>query len=228
MTYREQWVGVSGLMVVWGVLVYVYVIDALPPQEIPLRFTSGQVAGDSTRKAPTESWEVKSLQAPVRELPATPKKNIFTAAALPPSPEVQAKRRVQRTQRKAFAAVAEGTPAVAIDPPASPPPPSPEELARQQEALAAQQAAQQEELRRRQLQEQMAQYRYLGYVSQQGVSKAFLGKGKEIYIMQQGDTLDGKFLVASIDAATVKLQTADAALETIIKLKKEENASSGT
>ncbi|MEQ1793148.1 MAG: hypothetical protein ABL970_03070 [Nitrospira sp.] len=226
MTDRTKWLGVSGLIVVWLALGYVYVIDVPPPQEVPLKFTSGRAAVDPIRKPPTENWEVKSLHAPVRELPATPKKNIFTAAALLPSPEAQAKRMAQRAHRKALVVAAEVQAAPSA--PYTPPPPSPEELARQQEELVVQQAKQQEELRRKQLQEQMAQYRYLGYVSQNGVSKAFLGKGKEIYIMRQGDTLDGKFLVAAIEAATVKLQTADAALETIIKLKKEENTLSGT
>jgi hypothetical protein len=51
---------------------------------------------------------------------------------------------------------------------------------------------------RKQVREQMGQYRYLGYVNQQGVQKAFVGKGKEIYIIRKGDTLDGKFSLVSL------------------------------
>lgn len=51
----------------------------------------------------------------------------------------------------------------------------------------------------------MGQYRYLGYLNQQGVYKAFVGKGNDIYIIRKGDKLDGKFLVASIDPTSVKL-----------------------
>lgn len=227
MTQQAKWLGVGGLVVVWLALVYVYVMDVPPPPEVPLKFKSGQAAADPIRKGPAESWDVKSLHAQVRELPATPKKNIFTAASLPLSPEAHAKVIALRNKHKALAAAAATVSATPPAPPA-PPPPSPEELARQQEERAAQAARQQEELRRKQLQEQMAQYRYVGYLNQNGVQKAFLGKGREIYIIRQGDTLDGKFLVAAIEASTVKIRAADSTLETIIKLKKEEAGASGT
>ena len=67
----------------------------------------------------------------------------------------------------------------------------------------------------------MGQYGYLGYLNQQGVQKAFVGKGKDIYILRTGDKLDGKFLVASIDPTTVKLKEPATSLETSIELKKD-------
>ena len=219
MTPQAKWFGVGGLGVVWLALLYVYVIDVPPPHEVPLKFTSGQVAADPTRNSRAESWEVKSLQAQVRALPTTPKKNIFAVASLPLSPDAQAKVLARRHQHKVSAA----PPA-----PPPPPPPSPEELAQQQEEQAAQAARQQEALRRTQLQEQMAQYRYLGYVNQGGVQKAFLGKGREIYILRQGDRLDGTFLVAAIDASTVKILDAESKLETVLTLKKDGSPASGT
>jgi hypothetical protein len=97
--------------------------------------------------------------------------------------------------------------------PAAPPGPTPEELAEQA-------ARQQEELNLRQLREQMGQYRYLGYLSQQGVEKAFVGKGKDISIIRKGDKLDGKFLVASIDPTSVKLKEPITSLETSLALTK--------
>lgn len=97
--------------------------------------------------------------------------------------------------------------------PPVPPPPTAEELAQQQEAL-----------RRQQLQEQMAQYRYLGYVDRNGVHQAFLGKGREVDIIREGDTLDGKFQVTLIEATSVKLLDADSKLETTLKLKREESS----
>ncbi len=74
----------------------------------------------------------------------------------------------------------------------------------------------------------MAQYRYLGYVNQNGVQKAFLGKGPEIYILRQGDMLDGQFVVESIDAMTVTITESTSKLETILTLKKEGASPSGT
>ena len=227
MTQRAKWLGVGGLVVVWLALLFVYFIDVPPPQEVPLKFKSGQAAADRIQRGPAESWDVKSLHAQIpRELPTTPKRNIFMSASLTLSPEVQAKVLALRKKHQALAAAA-ATVSASPAPPV-PLPPSPEELARRQEELAAQSARQQEELRRKQLQEQMAEYRYLGYVNQSGVQKAFLWKGREIYIIRQGDTLDGKFLVAAVEASTVKIRAADFNLETIIRLKKDEAGTSGT
>ncbi len=99
---------------------------------------------------------------------------------------------------------------------------------RQQEELAKQTARQQEQLRRQQFHEEMAQYRYLGYVNQSGMQKAILGKGREIHILRQGDTLDGQFVVVSIDATKVKITESTSKLETVLMLKKEGSPSSGT
>ncbi len=230
MTQRAKWLGAAGLVLVWLALLYVYIIDVPPPQEVPLKFTSGQTAVGPIQQGPTDSWAVKSLHAQVpHELSTTPKKNIFMVASLPLSQEAQEKAVALRKKQQHQAVVA-AAPIVDEAPPVPPAPlpPSPEELAQQQEALAAQVARQQEELHRKQLQEQMAQYRYLGYVSESGGQKAFLGKGREIYIIRQGDMLDGKFLVAAIEASMVKLRTADLSLETILKLNKEEGPAAET
>jgi len=219
MTQRAKWLGLGGLAVVWLALIYVYVIDVPPPQEVPLKYTSGRADAGTKQNGQIESWEVKSLHARVRELAAAPKKNIFAAAEAPPSPEARAKLAAAKKQK----APASATLVAAAPPvPAPPPPPSTEEIARQQQESAAQAARQQEELRRKQLQEQMAQYRYLGYLNQSGVHKAFLGKGREIYILRQGETLDGKFFISSIEATAVKITESASKLETILKLKKED------
>jgi hypothetical protein len=73
----------------------------------------------------------------------------------------------------------------------------------------------------------MGQYRYLEYVNQNGVNKAFLGKGREIYILQEGDTLEGKFQVSLIQATIVKLFDATSKLETTLKITKEESSATG-
>lgn len=224
MTQREKWWGLGGLVVLWAALIYVYILDVPPPQVVPLKYKSGGAVAGSVQKGSAEQWEVQSLHAQSRKLPTAPKKNIFAAAPVPLSPEAQAKLIGGKNRQKPLAAATAAVP----EPPPAPPPPSPEDMARQQEELAAQAARQQEELRRKQLQEQMAQYRYLGYLNQSGVQKAFLGKGREIYILRQGETLDGKFVVASIEAAAVRIMESASKLETTLKLKKEEAAASGT
>ncbi|MGH7255607.1 MAG: hypothetical protein ACREI3_07495, partial [Nitrospirales bacterium] len=84
----------------------------------------------------------------------------------------------------------------------APPPPSPEEIARQQ------------------ARQQLSQYRYVGYLIQAGESKAFLGKGREIYIVRTGDTVEGRVQVAAIEPTTVKLRDTPTNLETTIPLTK--------
>lgn len=155
-----------------------------------------------------------SLRAQERQLPDTPKRNIFLPSSRPMDPQGKVVARQKRPQ-PVIAETVPPTPSVPPGPPV-PPPPTPEELAQQQEAL-----------RRQQLQEQMTQYRYLGYVNRNGVHQAFLGKGRDIYIIREGDTLDGKFQVALIEATLVKLFEAESKLETTLNLKKEEGAAPG-
>ena len=209
MTPRTKWMGLSGLMAIWVAVGYVNVITVPPQREVPLKYKSGQVATAKQDDGTTEVWEVRSLKPKVKDLPVTPTKNLFAGTTGSRPQNVEARNVARRKKEHAIVAEAPA--------PTTPPPPSPEELARQQEALRLQQ-----------LREQMAQYRYLGYVNQNGVQKAFLGKGREIYILREGETLDGKFLVAAIDAATVKLIDGESKLETTLKLKKEESSISGS
>lgn len=218
LTLRMKWVGLSGLVIVWSIMVYVNVIAVPPPQEVPLTYKSGEAAPVTKQDNPADRWEVHSLQPPVRELPGTPAKNIFAATTLARARSSPARAAALQPKQQASAAA---TPVRASRVPAARPPPSPEELARQQEALAAQAARQQEELQRQRLQQQMAQYRYLGYVNQNGIQKAFLGKGHDIHILRQGDTLDGQFVVVSMDATTVKIAESASKREVVLTLTKE-------
>ena len=197
-----------GLGGAWCVLILMRILTAEAPQEVPLTFVSGKPAAKARAAAGApDPWKVKRVSTQAREIPAGPKKNIF--APLGESMIVGATTIV--TKR---ATPAQLPPVVAVFAPTAPPGPTPEEWAEQA-------ARQREALKLNQLREQMGQYRYLGFLSQQGVQKAFVGKGKSIYIIREGDKLDGKFLVASIDPATVKLREPTTSLETSIELKKD-------
>ncbi|HKO31883.1 MAG TPA: hypothetical protein VJU54_12145 [Nitrospiraceae bacterium] len=74
---------------------------------------------------------------------------------------------------------------------------------------------------RKDLRKQRGQYCSLGDLDQQGVQKAFVRKGKDLYIIRKGEKLDGKFVVASIDPTTVKLKEPITSFETSIDLTKE-------
>jgi hypothetical protein len=200
-----------GLGGAWCVLILMRILTAEAPQEVPLTFVSGKPA-TKTRAitgAP-DPWQVKRVTTQAREMPEGPKKNIF--APLGESTAVGATTAVAAHAKRAMTPVPPPPPVVVSMPP-TPPGPTPEELAEQA-------ARQQEELKLKQVREQMGQYRYLGYLSQQGVQKAFVGKGKDIYIIRKGDTLDGKFLATSIDPTTVKLQEPTTSLETSLDLMK--------
>ena len=202
-----------GLGGVWCVLILMRILTAEAPQEVPLTFVSGKPAAKThTARGAPDPWQVKRVSMQAREMPEGPKKNIF--APLGESTEVGATTVVATRAKRATPAPAPPPPVVAAIAPAAPPGPTPEELAE----IAA---WQQKELKLQQVREQMGQYRYLGYLSQQGLQKAFVGKGKDIYIIRKGDTLDGKFLVASIDPATVKLREPTTSLETSIELQKD-------
>jgi hypothetical protein len=207
-----------GLASVWCVLILTRFLTAETPEEVPLTFVSGKPAAKTRATVGTfDPWQVKHVTMQAREMPEGPKKNIF--APLGESTVVGATTILTaRAKRVVAPPVLQPPPTemVVAVVPAAPLGPTPEELAEQA-------ARQQEELNLKQVREQMGQYRYLGYLNQQGVHKAFVGKGKDIYILRKGDTLDGKFLVASIDPMTVKLKEPTTSLETSLDLTKEGN-----
>ena len=202
-----------GLGSVWCVLILMRVLTAEAPQEVPLTFVSGKPAA-KTRAAigASDPWQVKRVMIQAREIPAGPKKNIF--APLGESTAVGNTTVVASRAKRSKPVPAPPPPVVAAIAPAAPPGPTPEELAEQA-------AWQQKQLHLEQVRVQMGQYRYLGYLSQQGMQKAFVGKGKDIYILRKGDKIDGKFLVGSIDPGTLKLKEPITSLETSIELTKE-------
>ncbi|MGH7164706.1 MAG: hypothetical protein ACREIS_04175, partial [Nitrospiraceae bacterium] len=78
----------------------------------------------------------------------------------------------------------------------------------------------QQELAAQQARQLMSQYRFLGYLTQGGESKAFLSKGKDIFVVRPGETVDGRIQITSIDATSVKLKETGTSLETTIPLTK--------
>ena len=84
--------------------------------------------------------------------------------------------------------------------PAAPPPPSPEELAAQ--------AARQE----------LAQFRYLGYLSRDGRQHAFLSKGKDLYIVRSDETIEQRVLVKAVTPTGVTLQEPRSQVERTVPL----------
>lgn len=202
-------IGCAGI---WAVLIALRVLSAEEAQEVPLKFVSGRTSAvKGVLAGAADPWRLTPATTQARAMPEAPKKNIFAPLGEPTdvttTPVV-----AKRPKRVA----PPPPPPVALVVPPAPPGPT-------QEELAEQAARQQEELKRKQVREQMGQYRYLGYLSQQGVEKAFLGKGKDIYIIRKGDKIEGKFLVASIGPASVKIRELITNLEASIDFKKDDN-----
>jgi len=223
MTDHTKWSLLGGLVLVWLALFALRVINQPEPQRIPLTYVSGQtLAREAARGAgglPTLIRpQARASQAAFRE-----PKNIF--ARLTSAPDRDSNTRLVK---KPAASVTVARPG----PFQGPPMPSPEELAaeqalRQQEQvlrqqeLTAQQARQQKELAAQQSRQLLAKYRFLGYLSQGGEPRAFLGKGNELYIVRTGETVEGRIQVKGIDATSVKLLDATTSLETTLPLTKE-------
>jgi hypothetical protein len=214
MTDALKWRLLGGLTLLWLALIAIRVVTQPEPQRVPLAYRSGQVVSrDAATKAggfPT----VAKARAKTQEIPFREPKNIFASLDTVLS-ETQSKPigRVAKKGRR------EAVPGTSGDAPASvpvvqaPPPPSPEELAAQQARLLREQ----EEQRVRQ---QLAQYRFLGYLSQGGESKAFLGRGRDLFIVRTGEIVEGRIQVKGIDATSVKLLDASTSLEATLPLLK--------
>ena len=74
-------------------------------------------------------------------------------------------------------------------PPSAPPGPSPADLAAQR------------------AREKLNQFRFLGYLTKGGESQAFLTNGQAIYIVKQGEMLEGQVQVNKIEPETIILST---------------------
>lgn len=215
MIERGKWGLLAGLVVVWAALIVFRVMNEPEPQRVPLTFRSGQMA------APESAKGGSGLPAVVRPAPSKPEqvafktpKNIFAplASRLEGEGASEARVRVAKSPRGRGVAKAEAGQGLR--------PQTPEELARQQQELAAQQLRQQQEMALQQARQQMAQYRFLGYLTQGGQQWAFLGKGREIYIVSAGETLEGRIQITAIEASAIKMRDAATSVETTIPLVK--------
>lgn len=212
MSHRTKIWLLAVLMLVWvGMLVFRFT-SREETHNIPLTFTSGQkVAKESVTKSVSVPTVAKLATFRAPDASFTTPKNIFAPLnETVASTETKAARKVAKAKPKAAV-----IPASAIVPVLPvPPPPSPEELAAQRIRQQREQAAQQA----RQL---MGQYRFIGFLTEDGEPRAFVGKGRELYIVRMGETLDGQIQVGTIEPSALKLRDATANVETSIPLLHE-------
>jgi hypothetical protein len=184
------------------------------PQRVPLKFVSGQVrareAGDNIHEMPAR---LRPVDAAAGHAVFRTPKNIFAPLDLRTDEEkaAAAQARLMAVKKKSEQAAAEASPA----------PPHPGKLAAQEAQRQVELARQQKEQAIQQARQAMGQYRFLGYLTRNGVPQAFLGKGNDIYIVRTGETVEGKIQVTAIDATTVKLTEQTTSTETSLPLVKE-------
>lgn len=194
MTRRLQWLTLALLLGIW-VGVGLWIVTAAPePQRVPLAYVTGK-ADRAKASRPQAGAGLKvnlDLLAAARRLAKeafVAPKNIFAPLSTGKMAPTHAKRRMPVP-----------TTAPAVTAPAVPPPPSPEELAAQ--------AARQE----------LAQFRYLGYLSRDGNEQAFLSKGKELYIVRSDEMIERRVRVKTVTPTGVTLQDPRSQVERTVPL----------
>jgi hypothetical protein len=220
MSDQKKWMLVGGLLVVWVILLAVRVITTPEPQRVPLKFQSGQTLA----RAGTNEMTVSGIPKVIRPQKANFAEgsfkrpiNIFAPLGIDRADE---KPKIARTKGRsdiAKAVVTQHMFGPERPPPQAPPPPpgpSPEEL-------AAQQARQQKEQAAQQARQRLAQYRFLGYLTERGEQKAFIGKGRELYIVRTGEMVEGRIRVHAIEPTSVMLTDGDTGIGTTLPLVKE-------
>jgi hypothetical protein len=63
---------------------------------------------------------------------------------------------------------------------------------------------------------ELGAFRFLGFLEQDGVVQAFLARGNELYVVANGDSVDGRYVVTVLDTSSVKIRATSTGVETII------------
>jgi hypothetical protein len=64
----------------------------------------------------------------------------------------------------------------------------------------------QKNMEERSFRSDMADYRFLGYLYQSGMQRAFIGRGRDIFIVSVGEIVDNTLEVLAIDASGIKVR----------------------
>ena len=170
------------LLLIWGgTVVFQYLDEAENSSPSGINEDSAQRLSSTDSKFLVLS---KSFDNPRQHVTLSTPRNIFSPFnLLPPKPRTPSG---VRSRKKKLSPPPTPTiqPQVVV-----PPGPSPIELATQR------------------AQQQLRQFRFLGYLKKGGESQAFLTKGQSIYIVKQGATVEGRILVNRIDPTLIVLST---------------------
>ncbi len=202
MTPRIKWLLLGGLLLIWATTLFFGVLEEGDLQQGPLQYKTGQTTGDTGLQDSDPSLAfIKTMSGdPVT---FTQPRNIFA-----PLGQQRAKKPTPKVSKKP-PPKASPKRALGRKPPPSPSPGD----------LAAQQARQ-----------QLARFRFLGYLTRGGESQVFLSNGQAIYIGKQGETLEGDIHIKSIEPTEVilskTLKNSGTAVEAVLPLTKDKGGSS--
>ena len=208
MTKRTKgWLAVL-LCATWAALAIFEAMNQPSPERVPLKFKSGpaqDIAGKPAHGS-DNPFTVRLARAKTHELPHLPSHNIF-APLDTPSPEAS----VRQVNKHMVSGQAK--------PPQSPghEPIVVEQAApRSEEGIAAQRAIQQAEMARLEAMRELGAFRFLGFLEQNGVAQAFLARGNELYVVANGDSVDGRYVITVLDTSSVKIRATSTGVETTI------------
>ncbi len=190
MSQSTKWKLLGMLALCWLGLLAVRVTDQREPERRPLTYVSGQRVQADAGLEPPRVVTLLSIEPASLASPQRPSKNIFAPLKFPKP----------KKKRKVVAKQAPPPPPKPVTPP-PPPGPSPEDLASAQ------------------ARKQLAEFRALGFSEDGGTPRAFLGKGNKIYIVQVGEELEDRIVVAAITATSVRLRETRTRLEATLPLR---------
>jgi len=181
MTNQSKILMLTALLLVWGGTVVFQFQEETENPDSPLN-NLGSVNGQL--KAAQDSLALaKSFTNPRQRVKLATPRNIFTPFNLRRNQQISSSQNRKGPKKK-------NPKPSNIEPQfLAPPGPSPEELASQR------------------AQQQLSKFRFLGYLKKGGESQAFLTKGEAIYIVKQGETVEGRIVVNRIDPTLIILST---------------------
>ncbi len=180
MTKREKGLLLTGLLLIWGALMFVDGLEQDDRQYQAPATPAGHPSNQAKAGAPSLTFD---MNKPLQTITLNKPRNIFAPLRDPHQPKPRIAKRPSKPKA----------------PPPKPPPSRPATARKPRPApspndLAAQQARQ-----------QLKQYQFLGYLTKGGEQQIFLSNGQAIYIVKQGEMLEDDIQVKSIEPTSVVL-----------------------
>lgn len=208
MTKRTKGWLAGFLCATWAALVIFEAMNQPFPERVPLKFKSGpaqEIAGKPAQGL-DNPFTVRLARAKTHELPHLPSHNIF-APLDTPSPEDTVHQVKKRTVSGQVKPPQSARPTPIVAEPVAP---------RSEQEIAAQSAIQQAEMARLQAMRELGAFRFLGFLEQNGVAQVFLARGNELYVVANGDAVDGRYVITALDTSSVRIRATSTGVETTI------------